>query len=59
MRNLGATFNRGYHIKPRQVAGRLREFGIISNTIRIGVTTAKGYMKNQFTDVFTRYLSVE
>ncbi len=54
-----ATFNYGSHIKPRQVASRLREFGIISNTIRISLTTAKGYMKNQFTDVFTRYLSVE
>lgn len=54
-----ATFNHGSQIKPRQVASRLREFGIISNTIRIGMTTAKGYMKNQFIDVFTRYLSIE
>lgn len=52
-----ATYNRGSPIKPRQLANRLREFGIISNTIRIGVTTAKGYMKSQFTDSFARYLT--
>jgi len=52
-----ATYNRGTSIKPRQVANRLREFGIISNTIRIGMTTAKGYMKYQFIDAFARYLT--
>lgn len=51
-----ATYNRGTSIKPRQVASRLREFGIISNTIRIGITTAKGYLKSQFTDAFARYI---
>lgn len=40
-----ATYNRGTSIKPRQVASRLREFGIISNTIRIGITTAKKIFK--------------
>lgn len=51
-----ATYNRGLAIKPRQIATRLREFGIISNTIRIGMTTAKGYLKNQFIDAFARYI---
>lgn len=51
-----ATYNRGTEIKPRQVATRLREFGIISNTIRIGVLTAKGYLKSHFIDAFARYL---
>lgn len=52
-----ATYNRGTPIKPRQVANRLREFGIVSNTIRIGMMTAKGYSKSQFRDAFARYLS--
>lgn len=52
-----ATYNRGLSIKPRQLANRLREFGIISNTIRIGITTAKGYMKSQFVDAFARYIT--
>lgn len=51
-----ATYNRGLEIKPRQVATRLKEFGIISNTIRIGTMTAKGYLKLHFTDAFARYL---
>jgi putative DNA primase/helicase len=51
-----ATYNRGFPIKPRQVASRLKEFGIMSNTIRLGYTTAKGYMKIDFSDVFGRYL---
>jgi putative DNA primase/helicase len=50
------TYNRGFPIKPRQIASRLKDFSIISNTIRIGYTTAKGYLKSQFTDAFTRYL---
>ncbi len=53
-----ATYNRGFHIKPRQIASRLKEFGIISNTIRIGMTTAKGYLKSQFIDAFARYLAM-
>jgi putative DNA primase/helicase len=52
-----ATYNHGSEIKPRQVATRLREFGIISNTIRIGTLTAKGYLKAHFTDTFARYLN--
>lgn len=51
-----ATYNRGTEIKPRQVATRLKELGIISNTIRIGTLTAKGYLKSHFIDAFARYL---
>lgn len=54
-----ASYNRGTSIKPRQIATRLREFGIISNTIRIGIMTAKGYSKSQFLDAFTRYLTLD
>lgn len=52
-----ASYNRGFPIKPRQIAHRLKEFGILSNTIRIGVVTAKGYLKSQFEDAFVRYLN--
>lgn len=51
-----ATYNRGRPITPRQIANRLKEFGIISNTIRIGTITAKGYQYWQFADAFSRYL---
>jgi hypothetical protein len=52
-----ATYNRGSSITPRQVAKRLREFGIISNTVRFGaMMTAKGYLKHHFDDAFARYL---
>ena len=53
-----ATFNRGKPISPRQVARRLREHGIHSHTVRIGVDTAKGYIVDQFEESFSRYLSV-
>ncbi len=51
-----ATYNRGNPIKPRQVSRRLSEYGIMSNTIRIGQSTAKGYKLEQFTETFSRYL---
>lgn len=54
-----ATWNRGKPISPRQIAKRLREFGITSNvTVRFSDKTAKGYKLDQFEDDFTRYLSV-
>jgi putative DNA primase/helicase len=52
-----ATFNRGRSISPRQVAKRLKEYGILSHTIRIGSETAKGYTVDQFREAFSRYLS--
>jgi putative DNA primase/helicase len=52
-----ATYNRGISIRPRQIATRLKEFGILSHTIRLGFTTAKGYLKSQFIDAFARYLN--
>lgn len=51
-----ATYNRGQTITPRQIASRLREFGIVSHTIRVGNVTAKGYQFLQFADAFERYL---
>jgi putative DNA primase/helicase len=51
-----AGYNRGFPIKPAQVAKRLREYGICSKTIRIYGDTKKGYMRSQFEDAFSRYL---
>jgi putative DNA primase/helicase len=53
-----ATYNRGNQIKPRQVATRLREFGITSNqSVRFSPShTTKGYHLEQFKDAFNRYI---
>jgi putative DNA primase/helicase len=52
-----ATYNRGRQISPRQVSARLKEYGIVSKTIRVGVETPKGYTREQFKEAFSRYLS--
>lgn len=51
-----ATYNKGFPIKPRQLASKLKSYGIHSKTIRIGTETAKGYEKAQLNDAFIRYV---
>lgn len=51
-----ATWNRGRPMTARQLAQRLREFGVTVSTIRIGLQTPKGYIKDDFRDAFARYL---
>ncbi len=52
------TYNRGGKpMTARQLAGRLREFGVHSTTLRIGTGMSKGYSLTQFEDAFSRYLS--
>ncbi|MDR0842167.1 MAG: DUF3631 domain-containing protein, partial [Acidobacteriota bacterium] len=51
------TYNRGKQISPRQMANRLKEYGVVSKTIRIGFQTAKGYELSQFDEAFSRYIS--
>ncbi len=51
------TYNRGNRISPRQLANKLKGYGISSNTIRIGIATPKGFMLDQFSEVFSRYLA--
>ena len=52
-----ATYNKGFQIKPRQLAGRLKGYGIHSKTIRIGFgETPKGYEVSQFKEAFSRYI---
>lgn len=50
------TYNRGKPITQRQVASKLRDYGIRPRTIRLGVDTAKGYLREWFEEAFTRYL---
>jgi putative DNA primase/helicase len=46
----------GKPITVRQLARLLNPFDITPTTIRIGSETAKGYLREQFLDVFARYL---
>jgi putative DNA primase/helicase len=52
-----ATYNRGKPISPRQLAKRLEEYGIKSKNIRFSFEVKKGFDKEQFEDVFNRYLN--
>lgn len=51
-----ATYNKGFQIKPRQIAAKLKGYGIQSKTIRLGFDTAKGYERVQFEEAFSRYI---
>jgi len=52
-----ATFNKGFQIKPRQIAAKLKGYGIHSKTVRTGYgETPKGYEVNQFKEAFSRYV---
>ncbi|WP_104657347.1 DUF3631 domain-containing protein [Ralstonia insidiosa] len=51
-----ATYNRGKEITPRQLSNRLREYGIVSKTVRRGLDRFKGYGVSQFSEAFDRYL---
>jgi len=55
-----ATYNRSYPsmIKPRQLANKLRGYGIHSKTMRIGTDNVKGYERDQFTEAFLRYIPI-
>lgn len=52
-----ATWNRGKPMTPRQLVGKLADFGIKSKDVRQGSEVKKGYHLDQFTDAFVRYLS--
>jgi len=49
------SYSKGFPVTPRQLANKLKAYGIHSKTIRIGDDTAKGYEKDQFTEAFSRY----
>lgn len=52
-----ATYNRGKPIAPRQLSKRLKDYGITSKPIRIGLDVHKGYEVTQFDEAFARYLA--
>jgi putative DNA primase/helicase len=53
-----ATYNRGKPITPKQMARRLHEYGIASKNLYFSPSyVPKGYEREQFDDVFARYLS--
>jgi hypothetical protein len=47
---------RGKPLDPRGLAKRLKEYDIKPATIRLAVTTAKGYRRSDFLDAWSRYL---
>jgi hypothetical protein len=50
-------YNRGKPFTQKQLANRLKEYKIVSETVWIGDKSAKGYKRGAFEDVWTRYLS--
>ena len=55
-----ATYNRGKAMSPRQLAKRLDEYGIHSQSIKFGYSDVKrGFRLDQFADAFARYLAPE
>lgn len=52
-----ATFNKGKLMTARQLSNRLKEFKIVSGTIRLSFDmTKKGYYLKSFEDAFQRYI---
>lgn len=54
---LWATYNHGKPLSDRQLAKRLKDFGIKSKQIRFGDKNLMGYIKSDFIDAFNRYLA--
>ena len=46
---------RGKELDPRRLANLLKQYGIKSETIRIGESTPKGYTRESLYDAWTRY----
>jgi len=54
-----ATYNRGKQLTPRQLAGKLKDYGIQTKIVREGYGVFRGFELSQFEDAFTRYLTHE
>jgi putative DNA primase/helicase len=52
-----AEYRRGKPLTQKQLANRLREYGITPETVWIGQESAKGYKRTAFEDAWRRYLS--
>ncbi|HLY61928.1 MAG TPA: DUF3631 domain-containing protein [Terriglobia bacterium] len=46
----------GFELNPRKLARMLSGFGIQSRTVRIGLSTVKGYFRSEFESAWGRYL---
>jgi putative DNA primase/helicase len=51
-----AEYSRGKPLTQKQLANRLRQYGIVSETVWVGNSSAKGYKRATFEDVWKRYL---
>jgi hypothetical protein len=52
-----AAARNGKEITELWLSQKLRPYGVRPRTIRMGETTAKGYVKDEFKEVFRRYIS--
>jgi hypothetical protein len=53
-----AAWNRGKPLSVRQLAARLKDFGVSPKTMRLrNGERLKGYLRESFTDAFSRYVS--
>lgn len=52
-----SDYRRGKPISSTQLARLLRGFGIVSQNIRTGTGVVKGYFRDNFLDIFSRYLN--
>ena len=52
-----AEYNRGKSFTQKQLANKLKAYGIVSETVWINGTSAKGYKRGTFEDGWIRYLS--
>lgn len=50
------SYNRGKPMTPKQLANRLKGYGISPKKVRLGETVKSGYDKSEFLDTFKRYL---
>lgn len=50
------TYSKGFQITPKQLANKLKAYGVYSGSVRIGADTGKGYTKDKFADAFSRYI---
>lgn len=52
-----ATYNRGRPLSPKQLANKLKDYGIQSKLIRNGYDVYRGFELAQFEESFSRYLT--
>ena len=54
-----ADWRAGKPLTPNQLARLLKPFGVVSDSVRIGGKTPKGYYRHQFAEVWQRYLALD